>query len=210
MFARRICRIIAATFFLAVIAGGAFAQSTEEWRATEDGENASKVKLEQNYHGVKPGSGNNLPKVEELKNLSGVWVTWPGFTMREDGGSRIFLQTTVAVDYVVEKKKKNKKRIVIKLKDARVHLSNNRNPLITTHFNTPIKRAALKKRKKSLDLIIELKTPAQHKISQTTDPDGYHYLFIDFPEGDYSSYKPEERRPTYQGYGKPSSTATIE
>jgi hypothetical protein len=132
MYARRICHVMSATFFFTMVGNGVFAQSTEEWRATEDGDDTSQVKLEQTYHGVKPGSGNNLPKVEELKNLSGVWVTWPGFTMREDGSSRIFLQTTVAVDYTLEKMKKGKTRIVIKLKDARVHLSNNRNPLERT------------------------------------------------------------------------------
>ncbi len=200
MFARRICHIISAAFFFTIMGSSVWAQSTEEWRTTEDGDNTSQVKLEQSYHGVKPGSGNNLPKVEELKNLFGVWVTWPGFTMRKDGGSRIFLQTTVAVDYTVEKMKKGKKRLVIKLKNARVHLSNNRNPLITTHFNTPVKRASVKKRKKSLDLIIELKVSSPHQISQTTDQDGYHYLFVDFQEGDYSSFQAKERRPSYQGY----------
>jgi hypothetical protein len=201
---------MSAAFFLTVLGSSVFAQSTEEWRATEDGDDTSQVKLEQNYHGVTPGSGNNLPKVEELKNLSGVWVTWPGFTMREDGSSRIFLQTTVAVEYTVEKIKKGKKRVVIKLKDARVHLSNNRNPLVTTHFNTPVKRVSLKKRKKSLELRIELKVPSPHHISQTTDRDGYHYLFIDFQKGDYSSYHPEERRPAFQGYGKSTSEENTE
>jgi hypothetical protein len=209
MYARRIWQIIGVTFFFTMLANAVFAQSTEEWRATEEGDENAKIKLEQNYHGVKPGSGNNLPKVEELKTLSGVWVTWPGFTMREGGSSRIFLQTTGAVEYKIEKAKKAKKRIVIKLKDARVHLSNNRNPLVTTHFNTPAKRVSLKKWKKSLNLVIELKVSSPHEISQTTDEDGYHYLFVDFQKGDYSDYHPKDGRPAYQGYGKrPSEEIT--
>jgi hypothetical protein len=210
MYARRIWHIIGATFFFTILGNVVFAQSTGDWRASEEGDKNAQIKLEQNYHGVKPGSGNNLPKVEELKNLTGVWVTWPGFIMREDGSSRIFLQTTVAVEYKTEKTKKAKKRIVIKLKDARVHLSNNRNPLVTTHFNTPVKRVSLKKRKKSLNLVIELKISSPYQISQTTDEDGYHYLFVDFQKGDYSDYHPKESRPAYQGYGKQRSQESSE
>ncbi len=205
MHARHIWHVIGAAFFFTILGNVVFAQSTDEWRAAEEGNENAQIKLEQNYHGVKPGSGNNLPKVEALKSLAGVWVTWPGFTMREDGSSRIFLQTTVAVEYKIEKTKKAKKRIVIKLKDARVHLSNNRNPLITTHFNTPVKRVSLKKRKKSLNLVINLKISSPYQISQTTDEDGYHYLFVDFQKGDYSDYHPKDARPSYQGYGKPRS-----
>ena len=103
MHARRIWYgFITALFFIA-IEGAAFAQSSGEPNGTEDSNASSGGTSAPAYNGVVPGSGNPLPKVEELKTLDGVWVTWPGFVMKEDGGSRIFLQTTVSVDYAVEK-----------------------------------------------------------------------------------------------------------
>ena len=159
------------------------AQAQDDWRAGEPpGE--QEVKLKQGYTGVRPGSGNNLPRVEELRDKPGTWVTWPGFLMMQDGTSRLFLQTTVPVAYAINEKNK---RISLKLKKAKVHLRNNRNPLVTVHFNTPLNRAYLKKSRKSLDLIMELRKSVFPAISQTVDGDGYHYLFIDFPPGNYPS-----------------------
>ena len=168
--------------FLVSIANESRGQSVEEWRATEEGEAPREVIRDQNYEGVTPGSGNTLPRVEELKGKPGTWVTWPGFLMPEGGGSRFFLQTTVAVDYKITNKKKT---LVIRLNNAAIHLSNNRNPLVTTHFNTPVSRAYLKKRGKHVDLILELKVDATPQITQMADQDGYHYMFIDFAPGQY-------------------------
>ncbi len=157
------------------------AQTREEWRTTEQND-ASGLELKQNYTGVTPGSGNTLPKVTALKGKSGNWVTWPGFSMLDNGGSRIFLQTTAALTYQVVKKKRG---VTLKFAEVKVFLSNNRNPLITTHFNTPLRRAYLKRRHKSVELVMELKVAVEPAISQTVDKDGYHYMFIDFPAGRY-------------------------
>ena len=93
---------LAVALLLGPMANATRAQTVEDWRATEDAEQKEVPKLEQRYHGVVPGSGNPLPQVEELKGKEGTWVTWPGFTMRRDGGSRIFLQTTIALGYQTE------------------------------------------------------------------------------------------------------------
>jgi len=183
-----------------------YAQAQKEWRATEEG-TTTKIKVNTDYAGTKPGSGNNLPRVEELKSKSGIWVTWPGFTMMPDGSSRLFIQTTVKVKYKLVKKNK---QIQIKLKNAKVYLSNNRNPLVTTHFNTPLNRAYLKKqRKKSVDLIMKLRKKTSPKISQTVDSDGFYYLFIDFPKGDYKVEKTEETSSgnlSFSGHGTREET----
>ena len=76
--------------FFAVIITVSFAQeslgqSVEEWRATEEGEDIPKETVDQNYEGVTPGSGNTLPRVEELRGKPGTWVTWPGFIMSLPG-----------------------------------------------------------------------------------------------------------------------------
>jgi hypothetical protein len=134
------------------------------------------------YPGVVPGSGNNLPRVADLKNKQGTWVTWPGFLSAPDGSSRVFLQTIGPFTY---ERKDESQKIVVLIDNAKVFLNNNRNALETSHFNTPVNRAYLKNIKNKLALIIELRVPAQASLSQTTESDGYSYLIIDFPAGHY-------------------------
>lgn len=175
------------------------AQSQKEWRQTENKTTTSPKIVTPHYDGVTPGSGNNLPKVEELKNKPGTWVTWPGFRMLTSGASQVFLQTTGSVKYsLIEQKTK----LIVKLKDASVHLSNNRNPLVTTHFNTPVRRAYLKKKRRAgVELVIELKQPCTCQITQSFEGDDYHYLFIDFPAGTYPVEESASARPSFEGYG---------
>ncbi len=204
MSARLILPALAGAILLTSGAGTALAQAREDWRATEEDAEKPPLVIQQNYHGVTPGAGNNLPRVEELRGKAGTWVTWPGFFLRPDGGSRIFLQTTVQVQYQIEQKKK---RIVIKLQDAEIFLSNNQNPLVTTHFNTPVKRTFLKKkRKKPAELVIELKVDISPVASQTVDRDGYHYMFIDFPPGTYPRERAPSIRPAFTGPASTSKT----
>ena len=75
--------IVAAAAMVAVLVAAALAlaQSQEEWREVADSEGGT-LKLEQTYHGTKPGAGNTLPRVDELKGLPGTWVTWPGTGLR--------------------------------------------------------------------------------------------------------------------------------
>lgn len=171
----------AAAILIVSVENLAWGQTRDDWRATENIDEAKKPQIEEPYHGVTPGSGNNLPKVAELKNKPGTWVTWPGFLMLPDGSSRVFLQTTGPM---TPKMEKTKKIAVVKLGKANIHLSNNKNPLVTTHFNTPLDKAYLKKRKvrrkTHVELILELKSDVTPQISQTTDEDGYHYVFFDF------------------------------
>jgi hypothetical protein len=178
------------------IASGAAAQSPGDWR--EAGGAQEGLTLEQSYHGTRPGQGNSLPRVEELRNKPGGWVTWPGFLMRQDGGSRLFIQTTRPLQYT---RTTGKQRFSLRFEDIRVHLNNNRNPLITAFFNTPVKRAWLKRRGKSVDLVVELKKAAQETVTQYSDSDGYHYLFVDFPPGDYPAGREFAPRPARSGQG---------
>ena len=193
--------MLTAVALLSTPISSAKSQSRADWRATEKkSQTQAPQKHTAQYDGVTPGSGNNLPRVEELKNKPGSWVTWPGFRARYDGASQIFLQTTGPIQYTVSE---TKKKIIFKLENTKVHLSNNRNPLVTTHFNTPLKRAYLKKRKKHLELILELKQECTFQLSQNTDADGYFYLFIDFPPGKYPIIESESPRPTFEGIGAP-------
>ena len=102
--------------------------------------------------------------------------------MLENGGSRLFIQTTEPLQYTISDKGL---KVTVSFDNAKVYLSNNRNPLVTSYFNTPLQRAYLKKRNKQLDLILELKVSTSPKISSESDSDGYRYLFVDFAPGDY-------------------------
>lgn len=196
----------AAMVSVLVAAALALAQSQEEWREAVDSGGAA-VNLQQTYHGVKPGTGNTLPRVEEIKNLAGTWVTWPGFIMLPDGSSRIFLQTTRPVEY---KRTDKKKRTTLRLTKAEVFLKNNRNPLVTIHFNTPVRRAYLKRGRGAVDFVIEMKVDATASIAQFADQDGYHYLFVDFPAGRYPTGGQYGDRPSYSGFGMPGQATDDE
>jgi hypothetical protein len=169
----------------AISVTAALAQTKEEWREAKEGDGAApKLVLEQSYHGTVPGMGNALPRVEEIKGKPGNWITWPGFLMRPDGGSRLFIQTTKELAF---EKIAKKGRVQLEFKDTRVHLENNRNPLVTVNFNTPLKTAFLKRHLKRVDLVMELKETVEVVVTQHVDPDGYCYLFVDFPPGQFST-----------------------
>lgn len=133
------------------------------------------------YLGVKPG-GPERPAVPTGPGLTPAVVTWPGFAMRADGGSRFFLQLTAPVD-VAHQTLPNK--IIIDLQGARVAGTNNRYPLETRYFNTPVTRAVLKRTKTATTLELFLRKPAQPRISSRAAPSGYHFLYVDFAAGDY-------------------------
>jgi hypothetical protein len=51
--------------------------------------------------------------------------------------------------------------------------------------------------------VIEFKVEANAGISQFSDQDGYHYMFIDFPPGSYPVGGEWGGRPSFSGFGKP-------
>ena len=179
------CRIMNIIIFVFLISLSAKGQNREDWRQTEQ-QNEKPLSQSDIYNGVTPGSGNQLPAVENLSKKSGIWVTWPGFISSSNGSSRLFLQTTGKLKYTL--KNKSSLNIVIDLEFAKVYLGNNRNPLVTSHFNTPLNKAYLKKRGKRLELILEMKVESKIEILQETNPDGYSYFFVDFPAGEYSNH----------------------
>jgi hypothetical protein len=182
-----------------ILCAEALAQGPKEWRQTETDTSSPTLTLRQRYTGVVPGQGNSLPRVQELKEQEGTWVVWPGFILLENGGSRLFLQATEPLRYSIQDKGT---RVTLSIKNAKVFLSNNRNPLVTTHFNTPIKRAYLKKHKKDVRLVLELKVNTTPEISQMTDADGYHYLFVDFAPGNYPIIDTAAKSSSFAAVGK--------
>jgi hypothetical protein len=88
-------------------------------------------------------------------------------------------------------------RIVIVLHDATIHLHNNLNPLVTQFFPvTPVASARLERHRRDLHLVIELKAASGATVTTQQGDDGYFYLFVDFPAGQYLT--PESDLPAYE------------
>lgn len=132
------------------------------------------------YMGVKPG-GLEKPPVPATPNSTPAIVTWPGFQMRADGSSRVFLQTTTAVT-VTPSQKGN--ILTLDLGGARVNAETNQFALYTKFFNTPVVRAQVKGGQRGV-LEIELRAQVQPIISTEQAKSGFHFIYIDFPAGDY-------------------------
>lgn len=135
------------------------------------------------YQGVAPDARNDPPRAEHLggKRL----MTWPGFQMLPDGGSRVFIQVTQEPLFET---RDAPDRFVILLERTGVHLRNNRRPLETRHFNTPVKRVRVERRRQKVAVILELRAPAPPKVRTRAGEDGrFHYLMVDFPPGDWTN-----------------------
>jgi hypothetical protein len=119
---------------------------------------------------------------------SGPIATLPGFEMLGDGSSRVFVQLTQPVP-VEERKAKGSLTYV--LKGAHVTVHNNTNPLVTVHFNTPVREARLRPAGADLLLVIDLRAQTTPSWKITPAKDGAAILQIDFPKGSFVPSTPE-------------------
>ncbi len=100
-----------------------------------------------------------------------------GFRKLADGTSRVFVQLTRPTTVL---KQTSGMRVVYTLKDARVVFRNNKNPLLTVDFDSPVASARLAPAGKDVKLVIELRrsvTPSQHVDAQGSGAN----LVVDFP-----------------------------
>jgi len=145
-------------------------------------------------------------------------ATFTGFEMLADGGSRLFVQLSRAVDVaqgagekarsaVARSPKKGKKThstagapvvssLKFVLKGAEVVNPNNERALITIHFNTPVVRARLAPAGHDLDLLIELRADVTPQMKIVPAKDNGAMLQIDFAPG---AYLPEGASDTGDG-----------
>jgi hypothetical protein len=105
-------------------------------------------------------------------------VTFAGFHVFDDGTSRIFVKITK--DVPVEAKRDGK-QVDFLLRGAKVVAKNNKNPLITKEFVSPVMVARLLSEKEGVVLRVELREAVAptHRVSR--HPDGSITLHIDFP-----------------------------
>jgi hypothetical protein len=131
------------------------------------------------YAGVKLG-GNESPPIAS-KPGSPVTVTWPGFQMKPEGGSVVFLQSNAVLNV---QSSKAEHKLIVELGEVRVE-GTNRLPLDTHFFNTPVTRVELKRGHKSTRLELSLRADVEARIETAQAKSGYYFVYIHLPPGDY-------------------------
>jgi len=171
---------------------------------TQEGETVAKVDIKDlPYPGVDPEKGGVAPLLEKARKSKINVVTWPGFQMLSGGGgSRVFVQILKgsaihAVEQPVRVDKPPFKvapnTLVYKFSESIVLLKNNYNPLVSKYFNSPVMKAKMKKHKKRVYLLIELKVPAA-PVSEKffAYQDDLYFFFVEFEPGSYLPKPAEE------------------
>jgi hypothetical protein len=117
------------------------------------------------------------------QSFEGPMALWPGFRMLPGGGSQVvvLLNQTVQPQLI-----KTQSTLSFVLPGFHVPVTNNRRPLLTHFFNTPVADARLVQDKQDVRLVIDLRAVVEPKITVAAAPGGKSFeLQVDFPPGDY-------------------------
>jgi hypothetical protein len=120
------------------------------------------------------------PRASANKNTPAALM--PGFEVQPDGSTRFFVQLAQVVPFEA---KKARGSITYVLKGVHVDRRNNTNPLVTSHFNTPVTSARLVPHGNDLWFVLELRADATPTATMDTPSQGPATLRIDFPKGSY-------------------------
>ena len=111
---------------------------------------------------------------------------WPGFRMTDDGGSELMVEFSKPLAAPTEHKAAG--TITYVFPGAVVTKHNNKNPLLTIHFNTPVLDARLITLKGELQLVVQLRpgvavdtTTGMRPATEGTK----QQFFVKFPTGSY-------------------------
>lgn len=140
----------------------------------------SRAHRPEEYGGVTPGLRSLPPGFRRMARLGTTTVpvvAWPGFQMVPNG-SRVFVAMTRPA--VVTETRSPLMR-VFHIAGGRIALSNNRRPLITEAFDTPMARAFLRPVRGGIDLVVQMRVEAEHHMSQEVGPQGLNFVYVDFP-----------------------------
>jgi len=111
---------------------------------------------------------------------------WPGFRLTEDGGSEVMVEFSSNPAGPTEHRAAGSVTYVFK--GAHVIKSNNQNPLLTMHFNTPVLSARLVPKKGELHLVVDMRpganAPPSSGLRASSDGDGQQF-FVKFPSGSW-------------------------
>jgi hypothetical protein len=136
------------------------------------------------YAGVVPGSAKQAPPAAKAARANnGPTITWPGFQMRPDGSSRVFIQSTAPLEPKVLSAAGGK--FELQLPRARVAAKTNRLPLDTRFFNTPATKVSVSAASGGAVVQIDLRATVTPTVTSETGPTGYFFTYIELPKGDY-------------------------
>lgn len=140
------------------------------------------------YQGVIPGT-EQPPAVAPKQGAGGTTITWPGFQMRPDGGSRFFVQATGALS---DQAHVTPGRITVTLGAAKLATAVNGLLLETRYFNTPVKRAFVTLNQGVAYLVLEMRVAATPQVTTEKAKTGFSFVYVDFPPGRYLGAAPAE------------------
>jgi hypothetical protein len=135
----------------------------------------------QNYDGVSPGS-DVVPINIATPPGQVALVTWPGFQMLPDGGSRVFVQTSIEVKPELRQQGAH---WAVFIPSVSLPQGNARLPLDTHFFNTPVKTTRIKPQEDGVLVVLELRGKVQPKLNTEKAANGYFFTYVEFAPGEY-------------------------
>jgi hypothetical protein len=136
----------------------------------------------QSYTGVTPGS-DVLPEGIAAAPGQGALVTWPGFQMLAEGGSRVFVQTSTEV--TPELKRDGLDGWSLTLPGVKLPEGNARRPLDTHYFNTPVKAVRALHRGKGVAVLLDMRAKLTPTVRTERASNGYFFVYLEFPPGNF-------------------------
>lgn len=129
------------------------------------------------------GSGKAKADAASAANVA----QWPGFHMTEDGGSEVIVEFSKTTNAPTEHKAAGSYTYVFK--GPVVSKANNKNPLLTLHFNTPVASARLVSAKGEVRLVIDLRAGVDAAgvsgLRAASEGGGGQQFFVKFPAGSF-------------------------
>jgi hypothetical protein len=119
-------------------------------------------------------------------------ATYPGFRILPDGRTQVFVDLSRSATV---KERRDGSTLTYVLRGARILARNNTNPLITTHFSTPVDRARLVRAGDDIDFVVDLRTDAGASYEVVASEQGGARLEVTFAAGQYPPGKPRTFEP---------------
>lgn len=143
--------------------------------------------------------------------ITGPIATYPGFRLLDGGGSRVSVALSQKVP-ITETKADLK--VTYLIQGVQVPTRNNRRPLLTTYFKTPVSSITLVEHEGHVDLVIELRQASTPQFRIVENDRGVE-LQVDFPkppaeaaEDEASATEPAAQAPAPAGDAKPAAKPT--
>jgi hypothetical protein len=136
----------------------------------------------QSYEGVVPGSDVIPDRIAGAPG-QGSLVTWPGFQMLADGGSRVFIQSTIEVTPELKRDVGDSWQLV--LPGMSLPAGNARLPLDTHFFNTPVRNVRALARGNGVVIVLDMRAKLKPNVRTERAANGYFFTYLEFPAGNF-------------------------